>query len=205
MKKIVSLYMLLFCMQLGFTQTVKIGTQLWMTKNLNVDKFRNGDPIPYAETTEEWKMAADSAKPAWCYFKGIPENGLKYGKLYNWYAVNDPRGIAPIGYHVPSDSEWEKLEQYLGYGAGKKIKSKTGWGDYYNGTNESGFSGFQCGFRFDDGKHPPYNAVGANWWSSTEKQDIYGGCIKLDFDAGNYLNLRKDKKGMGYSVRCLKD
>lgn len=202
--------MLLFCMQLGFTQTVKIGTQLWMTKNLNVDKFRNGDSIPEAKTPEEWKMAADSAKPAWCYFRNKTENGVKYGKLYNWYAVNDSRGLAPIGFHVPNDEEWTKLENYLGYGAGKKMRSKTGWEDntgstYYNGTNESGFSGFQCGHRYIDGSFPPYSSVGGCWWSSTDRGNSSAGYIQLDVGMDNYINLSKDNKGRGFSVRCLKD
>ena len=74
-----------------FSQTVTIGTQVWMTKNLDVATFRNGDPIPQAKTDEEWEKAREEGKPAWCYYKNKKKNGKKYAKLYNWYAVTDSR------------------------------------------------------------------------------------------------------------------
>ena len=117
-----------------FSQTVTIGTQVWMTKNLDVSTFRNGDPIPEAKTDEEWKKAGENKQPAWCYYNNYPANGAKYGKLYNWYAVNDSRGLAPIGYHIPSDAEWTKLTDFLGGEvAGTKMKSKSGWNSYTTG------------------------------------------------------------------------
>ena len=109
-------------------QTVTIGNQVWMTKNLNVDKFRNGDPIPQAKTAAEWKAAGEKKQPAWCYYDNDPANGAKYGKLYNWFAVNDSRGLAPAGYHIPSDAEWTQLTDFLGSDAGTKMKSTSGWG-----------------------------------------------------------------------------
>ena len=83
-------------------KTVQIGTQLWIASNLNVSHFRNGDPIPEAASAAEWKQAAEDKRPAWCYYNNDPVNGRTYHKLYNWYAVNDPRGLAPYGWHVPS-------------------------------------------------------------------------------------------------------
>ena len=94
--------------------TVSIGDQIWMCKNLNVAYFSNGDPIPEAKTEEEWLLAEDEEKPAWCYYDNDPANGEIYGKLYNWHAVHDPRGLAPKGWHVPSDAEWKELEMALG-------------------------------------------------------------------------------------------
>jgi uncharacterized protein (TIGR02145 family) len=118
-----------------FSQTVTIGTQVWMTKNLNVATFRNGDPIPQAKTDEEWVKAGENKQPAWCYYNNDPANGTKYGKLYNWYAVNDSRGLAPVGYHIPSDAEWTKLTDFLGGEgvASAKMKSKSGWNSYRTG------------------------------------------------------------------------
>ena len=98
----------------GFSQSVTIGTQTWTTKNLDVATFRNGDAIPQAKTDKEWQAAGDNKQPAWCYYDNDPKNGTKYGKLYNWYAVNDVRGLAPVGYHIPTDTEWTKLSDYLG-------------------------------------------------------------------------------------------
>lgn len=109
----------------GPYKTVTIGTQVWMKENLNVSTFRNGDPIPEAKTDEEWKAAGDAKQPAWCYYDNDPNNGAKYGKLYNWYAVNDSRGLAPEGWHVPTDQEWTDLIGFLGDDAGKKMKSKS--------------------------------------------------------------------------------
>jgi hypothetical protein len=77
---------------------VRIGTQAWAVANLNVITFRNGDSIPEARTSKDWVTAGESGKPAWCYYNNNPANGLKYGKLYNWYAVNDPRELAPVGW-----------------------------------------------------------------------------------------------------------
>ena len=108
-----------------------IGTQVWMTKNLDVSIFRNGDVIPQASSDEAWKAAGENKQPAWCYYDNDPKNGAKYGKLYNWYAVNDPRGLAPEGYHIPTDAEWTVLTDYLGGEsiAGKKMKATSGWAD----------------------------------------------------------------------------
>lgn len=107
-------------------ETITNGLQVWMTKNLNEDKFRNGDHIPQATSIEEWKSAGENKQPAWCYYDNDPANGAKYGKLYNWYAVNDPRGLAPKGYHIPSGEELLKLNEYLGEDAGAKQKAPLG-------------------------------------------------------------------------------
>ena len=86
-------------------ETVTIGHQVWTTNNLDESTFRNGDFIIEAKTDQEWEVAGKLATPAWCYYNNDPANGTKYGKLYNWHAVNDPRGLAPEGFHIPSDVE----------------------------------------------------------------------------------------------------
>ena len=111
----------------GPYKTVTIGAQVWMVANLNVSTFRNGDLIPQATSDAEWKAAGKNKQPAWCYYDNDAKNGAKYGKLYNWYAVNDPRGLAPSGYHVPTDAEWTTLDNFLGVDAGKKMKNTSGW------------------------------------------------------------------------------
>ena len=82
---------------------IKIGTQTWATKNLDVSSFSNGETVHEARTDAEWQKAWEEGMPAWCYYKNDPANGTKYGRLYNFYAVNDPRGLAPVGWHIPSD------------------------------------------------------------------------------------------------------
>ena len=98
----------------GQVQTVTIGTQVWMTKNLDVSTFRNGEIIPEAKTTDEWQAANTNHTPAWCYYDNDPKNGEIYGKLYNCYAVDDSRGLAPAGWHVPTVEEWKVMYDNIG-------------------------------------------------------------------------------------------
>jgi uncharacterized protein (TIGR02145 family) len=186
-------------------QTVTIGTQVWMTKNLDVDRFRNGDPIPEVKTNEEWENAGENEQPAWCYYDNNPKNGEKYGKLYNWYAVKDSRGLAPIGYHIPSYKEWSKLTDNLGGEevAGYKMKSTSGWVKNGNGSNSSGFSGLPGGHRYDDGT---FDNIGeyADWWSSTEFGSYTAWHISLDCKSGSVSSIDYMPE-LGFSVRCLKD
>jgi uncharacterized protein (TIGR02145 family) len=112
-------------------KSVKIGSQIWMAENLNVSTFRNGDPIKEARSAEDWESACKNKIPAWCYYNNDQKNGNIYGKLYNVYAVNDPRGLAPKGWHVPSVNEWETLERFLRNSeTGKKMKSENGWSNW---------------------------------------------------------------------------
>ena len=195
----------------GFEKTeneIKIGNQVWMIKNLNVDKFRNGDAIPQAKTNEEWEEAGKNKQPAWCYYDNAPFNREKYGKLYNWYAVNDARGLAPKGWHVPTDVEWNILEEYLGVSdAGTKMKSTSGWKQNGNGSNESGFNGIPGGMRDKSGYFDGIGNSGV-WLSSSEHEK----------DSDNFwsrsLNSTEEKinrhyfwayKALGCSVRCVKD
>ncbi len=186
-------------------KTVVIGTQTWMAENLNVSKFRNGDPIPEAKTNEEWAKAGENKQPAWCYYNNDTANGSKYGKLYNWFAINDPRGLAPEGFHIPSDQEWTMLTDYLGSEdqAGTKMKSKNTWQKKGIGTNESGFSGLPGGMRFYDGA---FYVIGNNgyWWSSTDDWSYSAFYRLLSFDSVSMGRDASDKP-TGLSVRCLKD
>jgi len=108
----------------GPIKGVAIGTQVWMSTNLNVSTYRNGDVIPQVQDKDAW---ANLTTGAWCYYENDAKNGVKYGKLYNWFAVNDARGLAPAGWHIPTDGEWTVLENSLGDDAGKKMKSTSGW------------------------------------------------------------------------------
>jgi uncharacterized protein (TIGR02145 family) len=186
-------------------KSVKIGNQIWMTENLNVDRFRNGDLIPEAKTKEEWELAGKNKKPAWCYYDNDPKNGEKYGKLYNWYAVNDPRGLAPKDWHIPSDNEWDKLVNFLGgeNRAGLKMKNTRGWGDNSNGDNKSGFTGLPCGYRSYIGGFYFIGYYGT-WWSCTEYNlfNAWG----LDLFSNNDNAFRDNySKNTGFTVRCVKD
>jgi len=170
-----------------------------------VATFRNGDPIPEAKTDEEWQKAGENKQPTWCYYGNDPKNGEQYGKLYNWYAVNDPRGLAPEGYHVPTDAEWTQLSDYLGGEdvAGKKMKSTSGWDENGNGSNESGFNGLPGGYRYDNGPFYDFGKFGY-WWSSTENDTSYAWDRYLNYNYGDVVRGNTNKQ-KGLSVRCLRD
>ncbi len=180
--------------------TIKIGTQTWTTKNLDVTTYRNGEVIPQVQDANEW---ANLSTGAWCYYENKTANGSSYGKLYNWHAVNDPRGLAPKGYHIPSNAEWTILIDNLGDEAGIKMKSSSGWKNNGNGTNTSGFAGLPGGYRYYNGN---FNNIGANgyWWSSSEYNTNYAWYRFLNSNNGS-VNRSSYFKLFGFSVRCLRD
>ena len=201
MKKLLSLILLL-----SFTikaQEIKIGTQTWTTKNLDVSKFRNGEAIPLAKTNAEWELAGQNQQPAWCYYENKGENGTTYGKLYNWFSVNDPRGLAPSGYHIPTDAEWTILTDNLGEEAGTKMKSTSGWYNDGNGSNSIGFAGLPGGYRYYDGDFLDIGAKGF-WWSSSEGDPNGARDRYLDYYYG-FVTREYSGKHYGFSVRCLRD
>ena len=186
-----------------------IGQQIWTTENLNVDYFRNGDPIAEAKTSEEWKKAADNGQPAWC---NNEHNKPEFGKLYNWYAINDPRGLAPKGWHVPSKNEVDVLIKFLGGSekASAKMKTTEFWrnnGDgNAGGNNSSGFSAMPAGKRYVNGGFAEYN-FGGYFWTTT----LYNGGEKhahhfiIQAGKGSLMNGQIALLGYGCSVRCVKD
>ena len=184
--------------------TIRIGPQTWAIANLNVSTFRNGDSIPEVRTNKEWVTIGESGKPAWCYYNNDPANGLKYGKLYNWYAVNDPRGLAPVGWTLSSDADWAKLIYYLGGQevAGIKMKSTGGWIEGNNGTNETGFIGLPVGYRIENGTFLNFGSIGT-WWSSTESNSL--SAIDHYLSLRSSLSRSSSPKQRGESVRCIKE
>ena len=188
-------------------QTVTIGAQVWTTKNLDVSTYRNGDTIRFASTPAEWQDASTKGEGAWCYFNNDPKNGEIYGKLYNWYAVHDPRVLAPEGYHIPNGAEWYVLTKNLGGEqiASFKMKSTTFWTNGGNGDNSSGYNGLPSGFCFSNGEFQGIGEI-SNWWSSgvVVNFDKYRWRYYLYYDNSTTVNLRFNE-GFGFSVRCIKD
>ena len=187
-------------------ETVKIGAQVWLVENLRVKHFRNGDPIPRAKSDKEWLKMDNAQKPAWCYYENNPLNGEKYGLLYNWYAVNDPRGLAPEGLHVPDNEEWDALVEHLGgiKKAGAKLKSGKGWYKNNYATNESGFTGLPGGKRVR-GQGFSNIENKANFWSTSEFNKTYAWRYGLVYLNGKVLKSKTNDKAYGMSVRCIKD
>jgi len=190
--------------QISFLAVLSIGTQYWMEKNLEVTTYRNGDVIPEVTDSSAW---ASLTTGAWCYYHNNPENGASTGKLYNWYAVNDPRGLAPTGWHIPTDAELTILTNYLGETvAGGKMKSvgTTRWKTPNLGaTNESGFSGFPGGYRSLSGTFTNIGNLGF-WWSTTFSSSTNAWCRTLDFNNSFAIRTNTNKRG-GFSIRCIRD
>lgn len=185
-------------------ETVQIGDQIWQTKNLNVDRFQNGDIIRQVLNDDEWEQRTKDGKPAWCYYNNNQENSKKYGKLYNWWAVNDKRGLAPKGYHIPSNLEWMKLINFLGgiMVAGNSLKSTDGWKRNGNGNNESGFNAIPAGKRYIKGGFESFDQ--GYWWSSTESNTYMAWFYLLYFNDGEVIE-NQAYKDAGMSIRCIKN
>jgi uncharacterized protein (TIGR02145 family) len=203
--------------------TVQIGTQCWMAENLKVTHYRNGDALPNVTSNLEWDNLRTGA---YCNYDNDAGNVAIYGLLYNWYAVSDSCGIAPEGWHVPSDAEWKQLEMYLGMSQSEA--DATGWrgtdegvkmkatgtiegGDglwYFSNraaTNESGFSALPGGVRHIHG-NIYFDGMGmdANFWSSTENNIVTAWSRYLYYDDSEVIRFDYDKQ-YGFSVRCIRD
>jgi uncharacterized protein (TIGR02145 family) len=186
--------------------TVVLGNgQEWMAENLRTTTYRNGDPIPNVTYNTQWQSLTSGA---WAHYNHDSQYENPYGKLYNWYAVNDPRNVCPVGWHVPTDGEYTLLTDYLGGAsvAGGKMKST---GTQYwqipnqDATNESGFSGLPGGLRLSDGTF--YNVgYGGDWWSSTVLSTSSAWDRYLDYSYG-FVDRSSPSKQHGFSVRCLRD
>ena len=175
----------------------------WTKTNYTGTTFRNGDIIPQVTDQTAW---ANLTTPAWCCYNNDPANDAIYGKLYNWYAINDPRGFAPEGYRFPTDADWTGLTDCLGGEsvAGGKMKSITGWASpNTDATNESGFSGLPGGLRDPSGSFNGTTFDGY-WWSSTDGDANNAWARYLNFSFGDVIRQFSDKN-YGYSVRLIKE
>ncbi len=184
---------------------LQIGTQTWSQNNLAAEHFQNGDLIQEIRDEKEWVRASESGTPAWCYPENNQSNGLRFGKLYNWYAVNDPRNICPAGWHVPSDAEWNELSNFLG-GAEKVGEKLSYFGKNGQGSDIRflGFNEFPAGIRLSNGKFY-YFSNDVYWWSSTSNssKDAINRYIIKDSKALNRTSYYL--KSNALSVKCVKD
>lgn len=185
-----------------WAQHVVIGEQVWMLKNLDVSTFRNGDSIMQAKSANEWKLAGDRQQPAWCYYDNDAKKNNEFGKLYNCYAVNDPRGLAPVGWHIPNVKEWNTLVNDLGQSSmvSYMLKSERDWGGI-GGTNESGFTGLPAGHCETGGLFFGLKK-NALWWSLPEVTSDSAHFIMLNYTFEDVIINQTDKR-RGLSVRCV--
>lgn len=185
--------------------TVTIGSQTWMADNLKTTKYRNGDSIPVVTGNTTW---SNLVTDACCNYNNDAANIPKTGKLYNWYAANNARNIAPLNWHVPTDAEWTKLTTFLGgiSAAGGKLKEtgNVNWLSTDNATtNETGFSALPGGFRQVDGTFDDIS-LGGNWWSSSEDNTTNAWFRDMTYNSST-TDRSSENKVKGFSVRCVKD
>lgn len=204
----------------SFISNVTICNQVWMSKNLDVGNYRNGDLIPQVTDPIAW---ANLTTGAWCWYNNDSATfSALYGRLYNWYAINDPRGLAPPGWHIPSESEWNKLvicldpiadtlcigceESTIAGGALKDTGTANWFSPNLGATNSSGFTALPAGQRNNNGTIHTFDNIryAGGWWSSTEHTTTTARTRYVhSFTAGSYITVVN--KVYGLSVRCVKD
>ena len=196
--------------------TVLICNQRWTAKNLDVSHYKNGDVIPQVTDPMQWSGLTTGA---WCYYNNDAANGPIYGKLYNWYALNDARGLAPEGCHVPIETEWNKMVKCIDPAADTVcqgcVQSSTAGGllketgvshwltPNVGATNITGFSGLPGGYCDNNGL---FNNIGQKgyWWSSKEYSATYGW-YRYMASFGADINRYDYFKTYGFSIRLIKD
>ena len=202
---------------------VTIGTQVWMKENLKTTKYNDGISIPLVTDNTAW---SGLAAPGYCWYNSNEASYKStYGALYNWYAVNTGK-LCPAGWHVPTDTEWTALLNYLningfnydgstsGWKVGKSLAATTLWAssstpgavgnsDYPDKRNVTGFTAFPGGWRDIDGAVKDLGSWGF-WWSDTEKDAANAWSRYLIYSSTYGLDDISDKR-CGFSVRCLRD
>ena len=193
-------------------ETVQIGERCWFAENLRNEHYQNGDTIPTSLSDNDWGLTSSGAVAV---YEENPSNVEVYGRLYNWHAVDDARGLCPSGWHVPTDGEWITMEMALGMSEaeanqtgfkgtdeGAQLKASPSDSPSWNGSNSSGFSGLPCGYRWTS---PSFGDIGIDgiWWSSTPTdQSAWVRYLRNSkAERGRYLSSHN----YGFSVRCLKD
>lgn len=190
---------------------INIGKQVWMQKDLAVVIFRNGDSIQQARSISEWKnLSMIEKKPVWCY-ANFDSGNAQIGKLYNWFTVNDPRGLSPVGWRIPAESDYDQLIRFLGGGdlAGVRMKSKVAWASDSTGagTDEYGLCYLPTGIVLNYGAFKE-NEGKSKWWTSTpsayrwNSRALYFGESSVAKRFG-YAGMSSESQDMGFAVRCI--
>lgn len=186
------------------TETILIGSQEWMCYNLNVSTFRDGNEIFHASTEKEWEYASKHQWPAMCSYENNEILGTIYGKLYNFFAVTNINGLAPLGFNIPTINDWLLLANQLEglEMAGKYLKSVDLW-EYQDLKHQPTlFNGLPGGLRYTNGSFDLANS-NAFWWTASEIDSSNSLGINLYYD--DFLLLKRPYfKGNGFSVRCIK-
>lgn len=190
--------------------TVEINDDVWFVENLATKLFANGDTIIEARTNEEWQFALYNQIPAWCYPVNDSTQYDTHGLMYNFYALTDPRGLAPEGWHVSSSGDWQKLIDDHGgeWNAGNELKYTSGWNNDGNGSNSTHFCGLPGGYRISTGSFMTGIGEYGWWWTSTpiDGSPSPGNYAVLLPSTNNLVNIVDNYgKDYGFYARCVKD
>jgi len=185
---------------------IEIGLQKWSDTNLDVGTFQDGTPISEVSSSEQWAEYASNGTPGWCYYNFDSSNSAAYGRLYNWYAVQNSANIAPTGFRVPTRSDWTTLVAFAGSEPGKKLKNSTGWLSLTrrnpNGTNDFDFKGNPGGYMKDNGEFWDQGWSG-NFWTQQSSSADNAYSRRLHWSNSDALEISDTNKGIGLSVRLI--
>jgi uncharacterized protein (TIGR02145 family) len=207
----------LFFLFFSFSQDTIINNQSWATKNLNTKIFKNGDSILYARTNKEWVDCHSNGIPAYCYYDNDPKNGETYGAIYNWFAMADPRGIAPEGSRVANDLDWVYLYSFLKIGvinypnkgiAGIKLKSTYSWSNHGNGEDAYGMSILPGGLRLLNGSFQGIGDCISLWSRDSTYSYTYSAASESNYIyfQSNEIDMlfKNENSRTGHYIRCIK-
>ncbi len=200
----------------GTINSVQIGNQVWMAENLSVDHFRNGDSILYAKNAEEWLRAAAEGIPAYSYYNDDPEKGQLYGKIYNWYAVYDSRGLTPSGWRVPTVEDWDQLVYVLGDDFRDKLMSNYHWSTCYlnserdsigyrDEVNTTGFGALPGGRRYYQNAVFGGEAYEIWWYAFTNTDNPFARARILSSCSSSLQPAHEMREAAGYYVRAIRE
>lgn len=188
-------------------RTVTIGDQVWMAENLRVTRYRNGDPISQINNDQYWSISTEGS---FCSPSGDLQSVSEYGRLYNGYAITDSRGLAPEGWHVPTDTEWSTLVDIAGgeTEAGGNLK-EIGFDHWLSpntdATDELGFGALPAGIRLPAGDFSGMGNYGCFWSSSFAGSGSNLFWVRCMWNNHDNVDRRDDNIAFGFSIRCVKD
>jgi uncharacterized protein (TIGR02145 family) len=207
-------------------KSIAIDGKIWFSENLHTAQFRNGDKIPYANSSDEWIKRNEKQQPAYAFFNFDSSNYAKFGMIYNWYAINDPRNVCPIGWSIPSEEDWNRLALYCdsvygkhldiddlenSYSGTRELLGITNWDT--KGTNQTSFNALPGGY-IDDQGACSLNEFTTGWWSYNQAYpnrlqrdnppcEDCAYCFMVNSLGKDYHNVAS--KGFGLYVRCISE
>jgi uncharacterized protein (TIGR02145 family) len=183
--------------------SIQIGNQIWMAHNLAVTHYQNGDPIVLLEPDEYWRQTTDGA---WCYYNNDSVNFHQYGKLYNWYAINDQRGICPDGWRIPTKTDWMELIEFSGGDslAGGTLKQPELWERLHDdAADQFNFSAKPSGYRLTSGEFLNHGIITVFW--TADKADQNNAWDIFIISKSPIAGISQTGAEHGFSCRCIKE